>query len=150
MITREDDLNRSFRNFFLPAMLVDYNLQFLFFLTRDVTLEYGKQHIPAQYLFPQIGSHISPILTFRITSTSYFTSPVRALVERDKESLFLFQFSSKSYLIQVNPEVYQYSIVEMEQRFLRIPVRAPLAFRILHILTRNLVLQFECHHRNSV
>ena len=90
MITRENYLYGSLRHLLFFAMLVNDNLQFLFFLTGDVPLKYGKQHFSAQDFLPQIRSDISSVLTFGIARTAYFSRTVGTLIKRDKESLFLF------------------------------------------------------------
>ena len=72
------------------------------------------------------------------------------MVEGHEVGLIALQFRSHNSLVEVAAEVSKYAVIEVEEGLLRIAVVHPLLAGVVDILTGKLVLQFYCHHRNTI
>ena len=144
MVAWEDNLLR-----FCGHLLAIDQFHFLLYLQTDITLQQSQQHIPAQHLLPQITRWVAVRIS-RVATITNITSTITTLIEWQEESLFSLQLGGHNHLFQIHTKAGQYTIVELEQRFLGITVVHILVARVLHRLTSELVLQFQCDDRNTV
>ena len=72
------------------------------------------------------------------------------MVERQEAGLFFLKLGGHRHFVKVNGKVCQYAGVEVENKFFRVTVVHKLVLAVGHALPRELVLQFQCDHGNTV
>ena len=105
-----------------------------------------EQAVTLQHLFPQVcGAVGTPRRIRRIPGGSIAT-----LVEGQKVRRPAGQASGHAYRFGIHRKMHQRAALEQEDRLVRVAVLLVLAYRILHPLARERVLQFQRHDGNTV
>ena len=150
MVAREDDFHTLFLLLLDGTILCFINTDAFIFLTGDIPLQDTEQHTAVQHSFPQVARRVFPFRSLRVAFATHVTSSVATLVEWHEECLCASQFGSHNSLVEIHAKVCQYAVVELEQLFPLVSVIHPLGTGVLYILTCQLVLQFQRHHRDAV
>ena len=146
MVTGE---NQLFGNIDL-GLAVGHNGLLGFFLIADEFLQDVQKTILLQHILPQIGGHIATGRILGVAGTAVHTGAVATLVEGQEPGLGALQPGGHSDPVQIHCKVDQDAAVELERIFTGITVGHPLGNSIVHILSGQLILQFDSHQGDTV
>ena len=134
-----NDLFRSIRH----QLLIFFNLKM------DELLKDIHHAVFLEYIFPKISCRITARIC-RISFTTIVSGTIRTLIERKKVCIFTGKLCGHPYFQLIHAEISKDSLIKLEADLTWISVIHPLAFRIIHILSGVLVLQFKRKYRYTI